>query len=100
MAAPNINLLAFLRPLVHILLIPIKLIKVPSTGSTVACISFFEPCMHLVIQVFIYGVFYLFIVGSSSDTACTQRTVTALFSRAAILLFIVAFLVLIGFLVR
>lgn len=41
MAAPSINLLADFIPRVHILRIPVKLMSVPSTGSTVLLRSFF-----------------------------------------------------------
>ena len=56
--------------------------------------------MHLIVKMFIYRVFYLFIVGSSAIAAGSKRAMTTVFGRASKLLFIVAFFIPVGFLIR
>src|SRR5437763_3444031 len=56
--------------------------------------------MHLVIEMFIHGVFYLFIVSAATNAGGAQRAMATIFGTASVLLFIVTFLVLIGFLIR
>src|SRR5688500_9887014 len=56
--------------------------------------------MHLIVQRLVYRFFYFFIIGSATNATCAQGTMTAIFGRTAVLLFVIAFFILVGFFVR
>lgn len=59
-----------------------------------------QALVHLIIQRLAGGFCNFFVIRTSTNTRCSEGALTTLFGTAAVLLFVVALLVLVRFLVR